>query len=52
MDRLQLCNVHFESHRAALVAHGGGAVLPALWDGRALHQGLAPVLAALEALSG
>jgi len=43
--------VHFESHREALAARGGGDLLPALWDGERLHQGLADVLAVLEALS-
>jgi hypothetical protein len=43
--------VHFESHRIALADRGGGTVLPALWDGEKLHQGLDDVLAALEALS-
>ncbi len=52
LNRLRLRNVHFESHRAALVELGGGSVLPALWDGRTLHQGLGPVLAALENVSG
>jgi hypothetical protein len=46
--RVTFRNVHFESHAAALAAHGGGRV-PALWDGIRLHQGLAATLAALEA---
>jgi hypothetical protein len=48
--RLELRNVEFESDRAALAAHGGGAT-PALWDGSRLHVGRDAVLAALEALA-
>lgn len=44
-------NVEFASHAAALAALGGGAT-PALWDGVALHQGLAAVRAALDAAAG
>jgi hypothetical protein len=48
--RVAFCNVVFESHRAALAELGGGET-PALWDGRTLHVGLRPVLAALEAVA-
>jgi hypothetical protein len=41
-------NVFFDSHAAALAAHGGGET-PALWDGAALHVGLAAVRARLAA---
>jgi hypothetical protein len=50
LDRLEMRNVEFESHRAALAAHGGGAT-PALWDGARLHVGRDAVLTALEALA-
>ncbi len=50
VERLELRNVDFESHRAALAARGG-AVTPALWDGLRLHVGREAVLAALEALA-
>lgn len=50
LDALELRNVDFESHRAALAAHGGSAT-PALWDGARLHVGRAAVVAALEALA-
>lgn len=47
---LSMRNVHFESHAGALAARGGVEV-PALWDGSALHRGLAAVLAALDRLA-
>jgi hypothetical protein len=50
LDGLELRNVEFDSHRAALAAHGGG-VTPALWDGAQLHVGRDAVLAALELLA-
>jgi hypothetical protein len=50
LDRLELRNVEFESHRAAFAARGGEAT-PALWDGARLHVGLDAVLAGLEALA-
>lgn len=50
LDRLELRNVDFESHRASFAARGGGAT-PALWDGARLHVGRDAVLAALEALT-
>ena len=49
LDRLELRNVEFESHRAALAAAGGAT--PALWDSARLHVGRDAVLAALEALA-
>lgn len=49
-DELELRNVDFESHRAALAARGGERT-PALWDGSALHVGREAVLAALERLA-
>lgn len=49
---LELRNVHFESHAAALRARGGGDGTPALWDGERLYQGLPAVLEALERLAG
>jgi len=49
-SRLEMRNVHFEEHRAALAARGGGPT-PALWDGARLHQGLDAVLAALERMA-
>jgi hypothetical protein len=45
--RITLRNVHFASHAADLAARGG-RVLPALWDGARLHEGLPATLAALE----
>ncbi len=45
--RVELRNVAFDSHRAALEALGGGET-PALWDGRVLRAGEAAVLAALD----
>ena len=50
LGRLALRNVHFESHAAALAAHGG-AETPALWDGADLHRGREAVLAALERMA-
>lgn len=50
VDRLALRNVHFESHAAALAAHGGGET-PALWDGEVLHRGRQAVMAALERMA-
>jgi hypothetical protein len=50
LDGLELRNVDFESHRAALAALGGGAT-PALWDGARLHVGRDAVLMALEVLA-
>jgi hypothetical protein len=47
---LALRNVEFESHRAALEAHGGGRT-PALWDGIRLHEGREAVEAALAGLA-
>ncbi len=49
-SRLELRNVDFESHRAALAARGGETT-PALWDGARLHTGRDAVLSALEALA-
>jgi hypothetical protein len=40
-------NTAYAEAAAALAAHGGQAV-PALWDGQALHQGLAAIIAALD----
>jgi hypothetical protein len=50
LGRLDLRNVHYPSHRAALAARGGGAG-PALWDGERLHQGLDAVVAARPAMA-
>ena len=50
LDRIELRNIHFESHRQALAARGGEGAVPALWDGMRLHRGLDGVLRALEAL--
>jgi hypothetical protein len=50
LDRVELRNVEFESHRAALDARGG-AETPALWDGAGLHVGRDAVLSALESLA-
>jgi hypothetical protein len=50
LERLELRNVAFDSHRDALRARGGGAT-PALWDGARLHGGLAAVEAALRSLA-
>jgi hypothetical protein len=47
-DRIAFRNVHFDSHRAALEAHGTLAV-PAIWDGTQLHVGEAACLAVLAA---
>lgn len=43
-------NTVYPEAAAALEAHGGGNTVPAFWDGAALHQGLAAVLAALAKL--
>ena len=49
-DRVELRNVHFDSHREAFESHGGKS-LPALWDGRVLHEGREAVLAELARLA-
>ena len=49
--RVAFRNVAFDSHRAALAAHGGGAT-PALWDGSRLHVGVGAVLAELARIAG
>jgi hypothetical protein len=49
LDAVTFRNVGFDSHAADLAARGGGAT-PALWDGARLHEGLASVRAALEAV--
>ena len=49
-DRVELRNVHFDSHREAFESHGG-KTLPALWDGRELHEGREAVLNALTKIS-
>jgi hypothetical protein len=51
LDRCSFRNVHFESHRAALDAVGGGEV-PAIHDGARLHVGVEACLAWLRSLSG
>lgn len=48
LDAIAFRNVGFESHAAALAAHGGGRT-PALWDGATLHEGPQAVRAALTA---
>jgi hypothetical protein len=48
LEAVELRNVAFDSHRAALAARGG-ARTPALWDGARLHEGLAAVRARLAA---
>jgi hypothetical protein len=48
LEAVTFRNVAFDSHAAALAAHGGGAT-PALWDGARLHEGLPAVRAALGA---
>lgn len=50
-ERVDFRNLYYEEARRDFEARGGHAV-PALWDGRTLHQGLAAVLAALDALAG
>jgi hypothetical protein len=49
VGRVDFRNVAFEEHGAALRALGGAAT-PALWDGKTLHVGQGPVIAALERL--
>ncbi len=51
LDAVSFRNVAFESHAAALAAHGG-ARTPALWDGARLHEGLDAVRAALAPSEG
>jgi hypothetical protein len=46
LGAVEFRNVAFDSHRAALAAHGGGRT-PALWDGARLHEGLGAIRAAL-----
>ena len=48
LEAVAFRNVAFDSHAAALAAHGGGRT-PALWDGARLHEGLAAIRAALGA---
>ena len=48
-ERIRFRNVHYDEVQRDLIARGGSAA-PALWDGRALHQGEAAVLAALARL--
>jgi hypothetical protein len=48
LDGVSFRNVAFDSHAAALAAHGGGPT-PALWDGTTLHEGLAAVRGVLIA---
>ena len=50
-DRVDFRNVDFESHAKELADRGGAGAVPALWDGASLHEGLAAVLAALDALA-
>jgi hypothetical protein len=47
LERVTFRNVAFDSHAAALAGHGGAAT-PALWDGAALHVGLAAIRARLS----
>ncbi len=51
LEAVTFRNVAFASHAAALAAHGGSAT-PALWDGAALHVGLAAIRERLSAASG
>jgi len=51
VGRVELRNVHYPEAAADFAARGG-ARLPALWDGAALHQGLAAALAAMERIAG
>jgi hypothetical protein len=53
LEKVKFRNVHYEEVRRDLDAHhaaagrAGAAVLPALWDGHVLHEGLDAVLAAI-----
>lgn len=49
-SRISFRNVHFETHRDALAALGGGEV-PALWDGAQLVAGEGACVSFLERLA-
>jgi len=50
LPRVSFRNVHFDTHRDALAALGGGAV-PAIWDGARLVTGEDGCLSLLEKLA-
>lgn len=51
LDAVAFRNVAFDSHAAALAAHGGDAT-PAIWDGARLHVGLPSLRTVLAAAAG
>lgn len=50
VGKVELRNVHYPEAAADFAARGGQR-LPAVWDGRALHQGLEAALAELERIA-
>lgn len=49
-SQIDFRNVHFDSHREALEAHGTDQV-PAIWDGVRLHVGEATCLTFVESIA-
>jgi hypothetical protein len=48
LDGVRFRNIYYAEVAADLRARGGGSILPALWDGACLHEGLDAVLAKLD----
>jgi hypothetical protein len=51
MGRVELRNLHYPEAAADFAARGG-KLLPAVWDGEKLHQGLEAALGALKRIAG